>query len=377
MSYVPIHSVHYPQLDFFYSQMANGVPQQQQQQQQQQMQQQPQQQQQQQATSLPQTSSQVYQQFPSIYVPSQQSTDNNSYYYQQQQFQQYQQIQQLNSQPNQTLTQGSPQLQNQNQSQNQGQYYLPNHNLLPPHGHNQLQPLLPHPHHILSNQNSSLLQSKPSSMSSNSSSTSYMSNYPISPQSIHDHYQSNNKEDHLSLSPHNNLPIDYSSIVSYTISPLLKRRRKSKQKKIIDAQDLAYPCPQCSKVFQKPYNLKSHMKSHSNEKPFKCSSCHKTFARSHDKKRHELLHGGQKNFKCEGYLKNGVTKWGCGKKFARSDALSRHFRTETGWLCIKPLMDEAKELDQNLSLNHNHYHQNDGKEEYDNSSLIRKLIQSK
>lgn len=118
------------------------------------------------------------------------------------------------------------------------------------------------------------------------------------------------------------------------------------------------------------------MKTHSDEKPFKCSSCHKTFARSHDKKRHELLHGGQKNFKCEGFLKNGVTRWGCGKKFARSDALSRHFRTETGWLCIKPLMDEAKELDQNFS-NANNYHQNDGKEDYDNSNFIRKLIQSK
>lgn len=207
-------------------------------------------------------------------------------------------------------------------------------------------------------------------MSSNSSSGSYM--YPLSPQSIHDHYQAGNKEEQAS----HNLPIDYSSIVNYTISPLSKRRRKSKQKKIVDPQDLAYPCPQCSRVFQKPYNLKSHMKTHSDEKPFKCSSCHKTFARSHDKKRHELLHGGQKNFKCEGYLKNGVTRWGCGKKFARSDALSRHFRTETGWLCIKPLMDEAKELDQNFT-NANNFQQNDGKEDYDNSNFIRKLIQSK
>ncbi|GEQ67427.1 hypothetical protein JCM33374_g1092 [Metschnikowia sp. JCM 33374] len=102
-------------------------------------------------------------------------------------------------------------------------------------------------------------------------------------------------------------------------------------------------CNVCGKAFQKPYNLKSHMKTHSTERPFKCSFCPKTFARSHDRKRHENLHGGQKNFKCEGYLRNGVTKWGCGKKFARSDALSRHFRTETGYLCIKQFMDEERE----------------------------------
>ncbi|KAM9912180.1 hypothetical protein OXX69_002818 [Metschnikowia pulcherrima] len=102
-------------------------------------------------------------------------------------------------------------------------------------------------------------------------------------------------------------------------------------------------CKVCGKVFQKPYNLKSHMKTHSTERPYKCQFCPKTFARSHDRKRHENLHGGQKNFKCEGYLRNGITKWGCGKQFARSDALARHFRTETGYLCIKQFMEEEKE----------------------------------
>ena len=34
------------------------------------------------------------------------------------------------------------------------------------------------------------------------------------------------------------------------------------------------------------------------------------------------------------------------ENFARSDALSRHFRTETGWLCIRPLMEEAKRLEE-------------------------------
>ncbi|EGW33989.1 uncharacterized protein SPAPADRAFT_59398, partial [Spathaspora passalidarum NRRL Y-27907] len=196
--------------------------------------------------------------------------------------------------------------------------------------------------------------------------------------------------------------IDYSSLVSYTISRSIRRKRR---KKATDATPLnpveSFPCEVCNKVFQKHYNLKSHMKTHSTEKPFKCSHCFKTFARSHDKKRHELLHNGIKNFKCEGYLQDGVTKWGCGKKFARSDALSRHFRTETGWLCIRPLMDEAKRLEDAgisssisvpvaagaiipssssvstsiASTNSTNSRSPNGEEYYDNTSLIKKLIQ--
>jgi hypothetical protein len=51
------------------------------------------------------------------------------------------------------------------------------------------------------------------------------------------------------------------------------------------------------------------------------------------------LHSGEKKFVCRGSLKEGGT-WGCGRRFARADALGRHFRSEAGRVCIKPLLEE-------------------------------------
>lgn len=103
-----------------------------------------------------------------------------------------------------------------------------------------------------------------------------------------------------------------------------------------------HKCTKCDKTFTRAYNLNSHMRTHTNERPFKCSVCNKAFARQHDRKRHEDLHSGEKKYICSGFLSDGVTKWGCGHRFARLDALGRHFRTEVGRQCVKPLVEDDK-----------------------------------
>ncbi|KAJ8115290.1 hypothetical protein ONZ43_g4699 [Nemania bipapillata] len=109
--------------------------------------------------------------------------------------------------------------------------------------------------------------------------------------------------------------------------------------KRVQKHPATFQCTLCPKRFTRAYNLRSHLRTHTDERPFVCTVCGKAFARQHDRKRHEGLHTGEKKFVCKGELKVGG-QWGCGRRFARADALGRHFRSEAGRICIKPLLDE-------------------------------------
>ncbi|KAJ3193813.1 Metallothionein expression activator [Irineochytrium annulatum] len=82
-----------------------------------------------------------------------------------------------------------------------------------------------------------------------------------------------------------------------------------------------YRCPEpgCEKTFTRRYNLQSHLRCHSGERPFRCDFCPATFSRKHDLRRHtRSLHSEERPHLC----------MHCSLSFARSDALKRHLAAE-------------------------------------------------
>jgi len=111
-----------------------------------------------------------------------------------------------------------------------------------------------------------------------------------------------------------------------TANASIKRRKQE--------ATFACPVPGCGSTFTRGFNLKGHMRSHYEQKPYKCHwpGCDKGFARQHDCKRHEQLHSNYRPFVCDG----------CGKNFARMDALNRHLRSEAGAECAKVTEEKSQ-----------------------------------
>lgn len=114
------------------------------------------------------------------------------------------------------------------------------------------------------------------------------------------------------------------NLLNLNLAPTRRQSRKNNntksQQKQPEKPNTPHQCdyPGCQKTFTRPYNLKSHRRTHNAERPYACDHCPKRFARQHDRNRHQKLHLGIKPYTCPF----------CNKAFARQDALNRHQRPE-------------------------------------------------
>lgn len=110
-----------------------------------------------------------------------------------------------------------------------------------------------------------------------------------------------------------------------------------------------FPCPLCDIRCSNNGQLQGHLRIHTGERPFKClfEGCERSFARNEELTRHKRIHTGIRPHKCDVCTKAFGRKdhlskhqkthlqaaekkvftcsvLGCGQKYSRSDALTRH-----------------------------------------------------
>lgn len=91
--------------------------------------------------------------------------------------------------------------------------------------------------------------------------------------------------------------------------------------KVVDAKPSeAFICHFCSRSFSNKFRLKSHLRTHTNERPYKCLDCKMTFRQPNALRCHRRIHSGEKPYECQF----------CQKSFTQKTTMKTHLAIHTG-----------------------------------------------
>ncbi|KAH7399881.1 hypothetical protein BKA64DRAFT_467995 [Cadophora sp. MPI-SDFR-AT-0126] len=99
----------------------------------------------------------------------------------------------------------------------------------------------------------------------------------------------------------------------------------------------AIRCYLCDKLSMLSSKSWARLRNDGGVRPYTCTACRKPLSYPSQRMRHGIVHSLARKFVCKGDTKQGES-WGCGRIYAQVDALGRHFLSEAGRVCIKPLM---------------------------------------